>query len=245
MGRVHRVSPQVRRKLGGAHAEHGLAVIVGQAPSRHGRADRPLTGPSGKAIAAAAGLDYPGPYLATFDRVNVLEHFPRKVIGYTATNVLTGEESEERLPEHGDPFPIEDARLAALALAPELADQVVVLLGRGVARCFGMRAGRRRYEPPWYEPWHVALRLGNGQPRYEAHSAISHAKGACPFRGKLGSALDYPFAAITAPHPSRASKHWTDKAALERASKFWSELVERLKAGATAVEEKRAKRGTA
>lgn len=238
MPRVHRLSPEVRRRAGGVRSEIGLAVLVGQAPSRHGRPDRPLTGPSGKAIAEAAGVAYPMQYLATFDRVNVLEHFPRKPVGYTSLNPLTGDENEYRMPMPGDPFPLEDARTAALALAPELADQVVILLGRGVARCFGLRppSNHNLRSAGWYLPWHVALRLGRGGARYEAHPAHHHAKGQCPFRQKLGTELDYAFAAVTAPHPSRVSRHWREKAAREEAQKFWAELVTRLRAGAAAVE---------
>lgn len=99
-------------------------VIVGQAPSRSSRGKRPFEGASGRRIAALAGL---GSYEALAGRcvlVNLLRRWP----GAAPSG-------------KGDAFPWRRAERAARDLAAQVAPgDVVVLAGRNVARCFGLRA---------------------------------------------------------------------------------------------------------
>ena len=113
-------------------------VMVGQAPSRRGDPLRPVVGYAER-LAELAGMTPEGIRLA-FDFANCLDEWPGAH-------------------KHGDMFPMDAARVGASKLMPRLLGRRVVLLGRGVARAFGM--------PPMIEwgtwcrmlmgTWHAAV----------------------------------------------------------------------------------------
>lgn len=221
----------IRRVQSVWHGQKGpdrgaLGVLVGQAPSRTGRPDRCLTGSAGRAIAEACGLEFPGAYARAFDRVNVYEAFP-------GTS-----------PSGGDLFPTGGARERAMALAPELAGRTAILLGRGVARAFGLPI-----DAPWYSGWHVAMRTCTSPSSpdwcvfsWACHAHDSHPEGTpCwPSIEEVGATVEAPiptrrwhdhaFRAFVAPHPSRVSRHWSGLTQREEAWRWWSQVVVALRA---------------
>lgn len=78
---------------------------------------------TGGRLAALAGLSA-HEYLATFQRINLLREFPGRRRHPCGTR--------------RDHWPRAEARSAAEAIAPLLGDRTVVLLGRNVARAFGL-----------------------------------------------------------------------------------------------------------
>jgi uracil-DNA glycosylase len=93
-------------------------IIIGQAPGPRGDGE-PLSGQAGRRLSALCGLTVDA-YLAQFERVNLLTHFPGKA-------------------GKGDAFPLPAARKAAAALLPALEGRRVVLLGGKVAAAFGLQ----------------------------------------------------------------------------------------------------------
>lgn len=98
-------------------------VLIGQAPGPNTDPDLPLfpvpkTSAGGRLV-QIAGITK-GQYLATFERINVLRYFPGKW-------------------QNGDRFPLQEARVAADAIAPLLAGRRVVLVGQNVALAFSIR----------------------------------------------------------------------------------------------------------
>lgn len=108
-------------------------LLLGQAPSSTSWRS-PLDGRSGRRLAELAGLD--GMDVSEVFAVgNLLARFPGK---------KTGE---------GDAFPLDEARRNALAMLETLLEfDAIVLLGRNVARVFGV------HELPYFE-WTGGLRL--------------------------------------------------------------------------------------
>jgi len=94
-------------------------LIVGAAPSRTSNPRKPLSGTSGRRLAALCGLSFPA-FLRAFERVNLLDCYPG------------------RRGDKGDELPRFVARLSACNLTPRLRQRRTVLLGRGVARAFHM-----------------------------------------------------------------------------------------------------------
>lgn len=97
-------------------------LLIGQAPSRRGRPDRPLIGGrSGAFLMELTGCGLQQ-YVRRFERRNLLAEFPGSA-------------------PHGDLFPRLEAREAAERLLPELAGRRVVLVGRAVAEAFSQGTG--------------------------------------------------------------------------------------------------------
>ena len=93
-------------------------VIIGQAPSRLSDPREPLSGNSGRRLAALSGLTT-AEFLDRFERRNLLDAWPGKA-------------------GKGDKFAgAGEARALAESLRAGLATRRVVLLGTGVARAFG------------------------------------------------------------------------------------------------------------
>ena len=98
-------------------------VIIGQAPSQHSDPRRPLLGGhSGAKLQELCGFNL-RQYFEAFDRANLIKSWPGCAAG-----------------GKGDAFPAPEAQAAAHAMLPALFGRRVVLLGRGVAEAFGLRA---------------------------------------------------------------------------------------------------------
>lgn len=108
-------------------------ALLGQAPSSSSDPGWPLSGRTGRRIAALAGLGYPGEYEIAFRRFNLLDRYPG------------------RCGAKGDRFPLLEARKRVVELAPELMDSVVVALGRNVLRVFGL------HDLSWFEAGAVSV----------------------------------------------------------------------------------------
>lgn len=92
-------------------------ILIGQAPNRIGRADRPLLGGrSGEFLQGLAGMTI-WQYARAFERRNLLAEFP----GSAA---------------HGDAFPRAEARDAADAMVASLIGRRAIMVGRSVAWAF-------------------------------------------------------------------------------------------------------------
>lgn len=105
-------------------------LLVGQAPGRTSRPDRPLIG--GRAGALLIELSSVGGlkgYVRAFDRRNVLDAWPG------------------RNGAKGDLFPLVDARASVAAMIPDLGGRRVIMLGRAVSSAFDLRY------LSWFE-WH-------------------------------------------------------------------------------------------
>jgi len=97
-------------------------LLIGQAPGPNTDPALPLyplpkTSAGGR-LAEIMGLR-PHEYFTTFERINLLHKFPGKH-------------------KRDDKFPMRDAKIAARAIEPLLADRTVVLVGRNVASAFGL-----------------------------------------------------------------------------------------------------------
>lgn len=106
-------------------------VLVGQAPGPNTDPDLPLyplpRGSAGGRLADYMGLSL-GQYLRTFERVNLLREYPG----------ARGVKHSRTVDHQQDRFPAQRARTAANALRPMLAGRHVLLMGRGVAKAFGL-----------------------------------------------------------------------------------------------------------
>lgn len=98
-------------------------LLIGQAPGPNTDAAMPLypspTSSAGGRLAALSGLSRLQ-YLATFDRINLLNEFPG------------------RTRKRDDTWPVRDARIAASAIRPLLFGRRVILVGRNVSDAFGL-----------------------------------------------------------------------------------------------------------
>jgi len=90
-------------------------LVIGQAPSSTSDPAWPLSGRSGRRLAALCGVDH-GVFLDAFDRVNLIPVFPGKA-------------------GKGDAFPIEEARRSA-AIVKAMSPRTVIILGDNVRRAF-------------------------------------------------------------------------------------------------------------
>lgn len=169
------------------HLRLGHPVLVGEAPGQHGDPDKPLTGFVGRRLAELAGLWFPGQYARNFGRVNLLDEWPGAAVG------------------GGSQFPHEagvaaaDELLAFCATKCPAGTVKLVLLGRRVARAFGVAA-----EAQWFG-WHVL--------------ALPGADGSAS-PSSTWTALGYVF-----PHPSQTSLYWNERANVEAARSFLAGLV--------------------
>jgi uracil-DNA glycosylase len=93
-------------------------MIIGQAPGPRTDHREPLSGASGRRLAALCGLPL-SVFLARFERVNLVRRHPGKLA-------------------KGDAFPRAIARRNAARLLPLMRGRRVVLLGRNVADAFGL-----------------------------------------------------------------------------------------------------------
>lgn len=91
-------------------------LIIGQAPSRETEGKPAFTGKCGRFLAELLGTTQQQ-MLEVHDFLNILEHYPGKVIG-------------------GDRFPLIEARSRAWEILPRLWGRTTVLLGRNVASAF-------------------------------------------------------------------------------------------------------------
>lgn len=128
-------------------------LLIGQAPGPKtdpGEPLHPATSLTGRRLATLFGLEDHS-YLTAFDRANLLYQYPGKV----------GKE---------DRFPMAEAKLSALTLAPLLAGRTVILLGRNVCSAFRLDA----------LPWFTWSELPLGSYREPAAvAAIPHPSGRC------------------------------------------------------------------
>jgi uracil-DNA glycosylase len=100
-------------------------TVVGQAPGPNTDHREPLSGASGRRLAALCGVTL-AEFLALFDRANLLDRWP-------------GPKAK------GDRFDASEARMAACQFTPRLRRRRTVLLGRAVARAFHLH-GRPMFE---------------------------------------------------------------------------------------------------
>lgn len=94
-------------------------LIVGQAPGPNTDPAEPLSGASGRRLAALCELSV-NDFLDRFERVNLMDRFPGKA-------------------GKGDAFRMDRARRAALRLSQRFEKRKVVLLGNRVARAFEVK----------------------------------------------------------------------------------------------------------
>ena len=93
-------------------------LLIGQAPGRKGDAYRPLEGRVASKLAGLAGVSVED-WLDRTERMNLLDEFPGKA-------------------GKGDIWNTELTRKKAEEVKPYLVDRTVLLLGRNVARAFGL-----------------------------------------------------------------------------------------------------------
>lgn len=114
-------------------------LLIGQAPGPNTRPDKPLY-PYPKTSAGARLQQMTGlerrDYLRTFDRMNLLQFFPGKIM-------------------NGDAWPISKAKIAAQAVQQLLDGRDVIFVGRNVSRAFGHDAKtlpffQWEYNPTWH-----------------------------------------------------------------------------------------------
>jgi uracil-DNA glycosylase len=160
-------------------------LIVGQAPGRTGDPSEPLSGPgTGWRLERLAGIPEGDLGLYAY-RENLLSAYPG------------------RNGAQGDRFPIRDARAAAdrmvggLAASKTLLDLRIILLGRNVARAFGLRAlPYLRWKPGLY------------------YTFLTRAEAFLP----------YPIAVF--PHPSGVNRWWNDPENVVRAEAFLRDALD-------------------
>ena len=92
--------------------------LVGQAPSRRGHPRKPLAGPNGQKIARLAGMSYDE--LIACRRKHLNTHYSGK-------------------PGKGDAFDRTTGNVKAADVLLDWRVERIVLLGKNVARCFGLR----------------------------------------------------------------------------------------------------------
>lgn len=109
-------------------------LLVGQAPGPNTDPDLPLypvpVGSAGGRLMTLMGLTRVE-YLSLFDRVNLLREFPGQ----------RGVKKERTVDHLTDHFPLREARIAADAIKRLAAGRHLVLMGSGVAKAFGIKAG--------------------------------------------------------------------------------------------------------
>merc|ERR1712137_364950 len=118
-----------------------VGLVIGQAPpgprKSLPRGWRPLAGPAEQRLAKLAGVKSPTELWAEFDRTNLLSWYPGIKERSKRHDLSTGYKLHQ---SDGDVFSATDARRAAGTL--DLGKyKCVILLGRNVARAFGVKAG--------------------------------------------------------------------------------------------------------
>ena len=98
--------------------EEDVLLLIGQAPGRKGDPSRPLEGRIARKLAELAGVSVEE-WLRCTERTNLLREFPGKA-------------------GKGDAWPKERASRLAEETKSSLVGRVVLLLGRNVARAFGL-----------------------------------------------------------------------------------------------------------
>jgi uracil-DNA glycosylase len=179
-------------------------LLIGQAPGPNTDPSEPLSGASGKRLAALCGLDLEE-FLARFERANLLPEFPGKI-------------------GKGDRFPVALARPLARSLAGRCLDRRVVLLGNGVASAFGWRA-------PWLR-WSLAAAAAAARPDHQnpvlvvatADRRRRHPAEGEVLAGAVNGDVSPPLFAIS-PHPSGISHFWNSPSNVARARRFWRRLA--------------------
>ncbi len=137
-------------------------LLIGQAPPPN--FDRSTHSPlyplpekaSGGRLAALMGLDARA-YLRIFQRINLLRDFPGKRQRPGGTRV--------------DHWPKKEARQAAELIAPLLNERQVILVGRNVARAFGLD------KKPWHEWIHHVVPYPPDQPTRVHIALVPHPSG--------------------------------------------------------------------
>jgi len=165
----------------------GLAVVVGQVPSRTGDPEKPVTGATGKRLADLAGLSWPTEFVRLFDRVNVLPEHP----GPSASG-------------KGDAFPLTEARRRVTELMSELDGRRVLLLGRDVSRCFEMPSR-------WFQSRLVVLRDDGELLQLDINKSVPAFKRDPAQVAIAEERVVASCVATTFPHPSRVSHWWNDE----------------------------------
>mmetsp|Transcript_103173 Transcript_103173/g.300900 ORF Transcript_103173/g.300900 Transcript_103173/m.300900 type:complete len:243 (+) Transcript_103173:58-786(+) len=131
-----RFKPHIVRERPGC-----VGLVLGQAPpgprSSLPRGWRPLAGPAEQRLAKLAGLPGPAELWAEFDRANLLSWYPGLKERSAKHSVAAGYGLHQ---SDGDVFPMADARKAAGTVDLDRY-ACVLLLGSGVARAFGVKAG--------------------------------------------------------------------------------------------------------
>lgn len=154
-------------------------LLIGQAPGPNTDPELPLfpvpSTSAGGRLADIMGLTR-GEYLNTFERTNVLREFPGKY-------------------KRDDKFPLPQARLAATAIKPLLANRDVIIVGRNVATVFDLSGDFH----VWQE-WQVRRRC-----------AVSKDAGICRV--------------AIVPHPSGRNHWYNSKENRELAHRFWQEFL--------------------
>lgn len=186
-----------------ADSEGSRPLLIGQSPGPRSDPSEPLSGASGRRLAALCGLGL-DEFLALFERANVIPDFPGKL-------------------GKGDAFPLALARPLARDLMPRCAGRPVVLLGNHVAAAFGWRADWLRWSvapPAAAGPDHqdavMAVRLAQGRRRHPPQAQVIVGEGERDVAAPL-------FA--VSPHPSGVNHFWNEPANVARARRFWRRLA--------------------
>lgn len=110
-----------------------MPLIIGQAPSRMSDPDEPLSGNSGRRLAALCGLDL-RTFIDGFERRNLLSRWPGSSTG--AGDRFVGSAEARRLAESTRPL-----------LGPP--DRKVIVLGFATAAAFGLTQPALTFAPHW------------------------------------------------------------------------------------------------
>lgn len=180
-------------------------LLIGEAPARAMRNGRAMDSEAGDRLAKLGGFDSCSKMLDYFDVLNL---FP--------------EPMEECSWKKGDRFPLTEARRHAvevfgqLLFSPQEPPPFVVLLGRRVAKAFGMQQ--------WpFLRWFHLCELGTystparGWPTEPLLDCLSYPKGKRVIIEKYGALA--PVVAVL-PHPSGANRWYDDKRNWRKAAGF-------------------------
>lgn len=153
-------------------------VLIGQAPGGVGDPRIVLGGRVGRRMAALAGCTLER-FLEATQRWNLIEHFPGRLAG-------------------GDAFPILEARRGARMILWRLHGRVVVMVGIGVARCFGVRG-----EPATWRLRQIGFPDPlAADPRFVVEATVA-----------------------VLPHPSGRDRWYNDPGNRERAARLLSDVI--------------------
>lgn len=168
----------------------GKVVVIGQAPCNGGDPTKPVTGAIGRRLAAVMGLGWPEEYLRFFDRANLIDEY----LGST-----TGK---------GDFFPLDRAMKAAGQSLSQLVGRRVLLLGRGVAKAYGLVRSK-------FLVWERMYRVDENFV-WESPSSATWDDVRCPRADEILFSIF--------PHPSGINAIWNQKRNQERFTKFLCDL---------------------